>query len=97
MRKQLINVVNSSKSLTNKLDLNLKLLPPTQIQMRLLRFDSFFFFVNKFFFYFREIITKSLLDQIAKRVDQTGAVPKGAYKCQKLEVNFIYFFFFFTI
>lgn len=38
-------------------------------------------------------MTKSLLDQVAKRVDRTADnsdVPKGAYKCQKLEVKFLH-------
>lgn len=95
LRKQLITVVNLSESVTEKLDINLKLLPPTQNQMRLLRFFWFFF---KAYYFFREIITKSLLDQIAKRLDCTvdnSVVPKGAYKCQKLEVNFLFVFILF--
>uniref|UniRef100_A0A915CW82 RNA helicase n=1 Tax=Ditylenchus dipsaci TaxID=166011 RepID=A0A915CW82_9BILA len=73
LRHQLANLLNSSGLLTEELDSKHKLLPPSQDQLRLIR----------------EKMTFCLSDQIARRVDHSADseldVPKGAYKCQKLQ------------
>ncbi|KAI1717169.1 helicase associated domain (HA2) domain-containing protein [Ditylenchus destructor] len=74
LRTQLIKVLNNSTSLNEKLDLDLKLSSsPTQEQMKMLR----------------QIFTNCLPENIAMRIDRSVEseveVPKGAYKCQRLQ------------
>jgi ATP-dependent RNA helicase DHX37/DHR1 len=72
MRRQLVNLINTSCNLKKEITIDTKLEPPTDEQARLLR----------------QILIACLPNQIAKRVDQSDsgeAVPKGAYQCQMLE------------
>ncbi|KAI1729935.1 helicase associated domain (HA2) domain-containing protein [Ditylenchus destructor] len=74
LRTQLIKVLNNSTSLIEKLDLDLKLSSsPSQEQMKMLR----------------QIFTECLPENIAMRIDRSVEceveVPKGAYKCQRLQ------------
>uniref|UniRef100_A0AC34F104 ATP-dependent RNA helicase DHX37 n=1 Tax=Panagrolaimus sp. ES5 TaxID=591445 RepID=A0AC34F104_9BILA len=72
MRRQLVNLINTSCNLKQEITIDTKLEPPTDEQARLLR----------------QILIACLPNQIAKRVDQSESgevVPKGAYQCQLLE------------
>lgn len=74
MRRQLVNLINTSCNLKKEITIGSKLDPPSDEQSRLLR----------------QILIACLPNQIAKRVTETEGgqpIPVGAYQCQLLEVR----------
>ena len=72
MRRQLVNLINTSCNLKKEITLDTKLKPPSEEQCRMLR----------------QILVACLPNQIAKRVDENPdgeKVEQGAYQCQLLE------------
>uniref|UniRef100_A0A7E4VV65 RNA helicase n=1 Tax=Panagrellus redivivus TaxID=6233 RepID=A0A7E4VV65_PANRE len=72
MRRQLVNLINTSCNLKHEITIEAELPPPTEEQCRQLR----------------QILIACLPNQIAKRVNESpdgSPVPDGAYQCQLLE------------
>ncbi|KAE9551574.1 hypothetical protein FO519_005218 [Halicephalobus sp. NKZ332] len=71
MRRQLINLINTSCNLKKEITLDNKLEPPSEEQCRMLR----------------QILIACLPNQIAKRIDESpgGKNEQGGYQCQLLE------------
>uniref|UniRef100_A0A8R1Y2T5 RNA helicase n=1 Tax=Onchocerca volvulus TaxID=6282 RepID=A0A8R1Y2T5_ONCVO len=75
LRQQLTKIINSKCPQDKSLMVNLDMKPPTDEEILMLR----------------QIVTASLTDNIARRVDPiaTESVPKGAYQSQKLK-DYVY-------